>query len=128
MFRVRAYDRYGFVAGPSLDVMTMLVRMYRYTEEPWRGYLPLGWNAPWKQIERFWINVCGPLGDPGASARLFPNASNPFQACRFKYHGQLRTRMPLACEPHYTDQSVFNAFFRRHRIGRFPTCPSLSKC
>ena len=94
--------------------MDMLARLFRYIQRPWRGYFPRGWRVDRQtKSERFWADVCGPLGDPNASARLFPNVSHPFQACRVHHKGIFERRMPLACEPVHTDQSVFNNFFRR---------------
>ena len=114
-----------FVFRPSLATMGRLELTYRFIAQPWRGHLPdvvfpfLGYkpaakNAPYP-AGKLWPDKCAPPDEPMAHARLFPNASKSFLACRMAHGGRdggrLVLRMPLACEPKHTDQSVLNSFY-----------------
>ena len=96
------------VFEPSLLALRSLLKAERWVNEPWHGHIA-------HDGER-WVQICGPMHDPQAAARLFPNSSNPLRSCREKYGpGHTPSLMPKACESKYTDQSVFNFVFSRLR-------------
>lgn len=102
------------------------------------GYAPLDLSPPPTDL---WPDICAPVGDELAFSRLFPRNEtilkqfkddlktfnwplstgfSSFRACRVHHGGspaatQLSLRLPLACEPRHTDQSVFNFHFGERR-------------
>ena len=96
------------VFEPSLDVLKRLLTVERWANMPWNGYIP--------SQKQSWPNICAPADEPDAASRLFPNASNPFAACRAKYQGKVSMRMDKACEQKFTDQSIFNFAFGSHAL------------
>lgn len=109
-----------FVFRPSLAVMVRLAFTARFIFFPWRGFIPhaLRWRIGYAPRDRsppprdLWPDICAPVGDELAFSRNFSS----FRACRLHHGGspaaaELSLRMPLACEPKHTDQSVFNFHF-----------------
>lgn len=113
---------------PSLNLLQKLQTLDRWTHYPWRGFIGKG----------RWADICAPFDgckeyDCLAARRvlngLFRNGSylsnserqkrsseqtnDPFKACRWYFNGSFHPsgRIPLACEPRYTDQSILNRAF-----------------
>lgn len=112
------YNGEAFVNGgvfrfrPDLATAVRMTQVRRLLLYPWRGFMPNG----------AWGHVCAPHDGCAhasclAAQRLFPNATNPFLACRLAHKGSFNPggRILPKCEPSYTDQTIFNEVFRRNR-------------
>lgn len=97
------------VFKPSLDDAHGLELAEHHTKWPWRGFFPRG--------DRRWADECAPR-DPTTGLtnlsrihsfhELRPEHPDAFGVCRAHYNGTLSSRMALACEPSFTDQSIMN--------------------
>lgn len=101
-----------FVFRPSLAMLSVLLRVARFTGYPFNGHLP--------HEAESWPDICSPVDDPNAFLRMFPNESSYHHAlrkCKGRHGGGFsRTSfIQPACEPKYGDQSILNAIFARSR-------------
>lgn len=125
------------VFSPSLRTLRSLLIRLRFSMAPWHGALPASEErrqntTPGASSWPSWVDMCAPVsvlfgGDLSASAsggcllpnclraaRLFPNSSQPFSACRRRFGGLLaptrrkRAFADAVCEPKMTDQSILN--------------------
>jgi lipopolysaccharide biosynthesis glycosyltransferase len=93
-----------FVFRPSLTHLHLLLLTEHHVHSPWNGYFPAMKNASW-------ADQCSPKDDVYRFARLFNGSSNAFRDCRLHHNGSLTGRIPKACEPTLTDQSILNRVF-----------------
>ena len=93
-----------FVFRPSLTHLHLLLLTEHHVHYPWNGYFPAMKNASW-------ADQCSPKDDVYRFARLFNGSSNAFRDCRLHHNGSLTGRIPKACEPTLTDQSILNRVF-----------------
>ena len=97
------------VFKPSMRTLRRLLEVERWVNWPWNGHVPRSGDR--------WPDICAPRDDPGKSARLYPNKSNPLAFCRALYGpGKQPGLIAKACESHYTDQSIFNYAFPYHAL------------
>ena len=97
------------VLTPSLEVLSVLLRVARFTAFPFKGHVPHPLAT--------WPDVCSPVNEPQAFMRMFRNASSPQRAFNLCRREHSRTGEHLvgfihkACESIYTDQSILNYVF-----------------
>lgn len=112
---------------PNLNWHAILLRLARFSNYPWSGYVPRAKLVTLMNETRMWYDICAP--DDGCreqscleARRLFPQASEPLKACRLAHNASFAFRIPKACATKIGDQSI-------HNSGRPPpfasqTCPA----